>query len=547
MITRVFYNNKSFKILNQYSFKFSNNEVSFNDIKIDFTGHSFADIPYKYQEIKIIEAENEESIKNGEVIFTGFLDNIKLSDMKNEEEEREMTLTLLSPLNLATKRTATLVGTYNVETAIMKVLQPLFDDGFILKEINITNGQITVNFLIETVENCMNCIGAKRNIFWYINEKKEIFVYSIDYLFGLPISKTIDGKEEGFIKLQPTIENIDYANVINFKNVRLIYSQANSSYTEDYKEPLGYPIMTTEKNIKNGDIINFDNPIIVDEKYLREQGKILINAPAGERPNAIYSFKLVVELSDETVKTYSIGIDLKDDKSNYDSYIESGNNPSLNQGEYLTTGSISFSDQSGTEGEIVLQRDSFFSNLITGFKWNYNSNATIKTIQSDTALRYAKIKFLYSGEINKLKGIISDSGQIEKTVDYNEKWTTLPQLIEYARSLITQNSNTVNQINIKYDVNPKLKIGDIIKIDMPKFYTQGKFAVKEISYNYNNEIDQEWEIIAKNADLVSTYIDMFRPVEKEETQKDINSIILSEYVEEKLNETHTIEEVIDEN
>lgn len=547
MITRVFYNNKSFKILNQYSFKFSNNEVSFNDIKIDFTGHSFADIPYKYQEIKIIEAENEESIKNGEVIFTGFLDNIKLSDMKNEEEEREMTLTLLSPLNLATKRTATLVGTYNVETAIMKVLQPLFDDGFILKEINITKGQITVNFLIETVENCMNCIGAKRNIFWYINEKKEIFVYSIDYLFGLPISKTINGKEEGLIKLQPTIENIDYANVINFKNVRLIYSQANSSYTEDYKEPLGYPIMTTEKNIKNGDTISFDNPIIVDEKYLREQGKILVNAPAGERPNAIYNFKLVVELSDETVKTYSIGIDLKDGQSNYDGYIESGDNPSLNQGEYLTTGSISFSDQSGTEGEIVLQRDSFFSNLITGFKWNYNSNATIKTIQSDTALRYAKIKFLYSAEINKLKGIISDSGQIEKTVDYNEKWTTLPQLIEYARSLITQNSNTVNQINIKYDVDPKLKIGDIIKIDMPKFYTQGKFAVKEISYNYNNEIDQEWEIIAKNADLISTYIDMFRPVEKEETQKDINSIILSEYVEERLNETHTIEEVIDEN
>ena len=393
----------------------------------------------------------------------------------------------------------------------------------------------------------MNCIGAKRNIFWYINEKKEIFVYSIDYLFGLPISKTINGKEEGLIKLQPTIENIDYANVINFKNVRLIYSQANSSYTEDYKEPLGYPIMTTEKNIKNGDTINFDNPIIVDEKHLREQGEILINAPTEERPNAIYNFKLVVELSDETVKTYSIGIDLKDDESNYDSYIESGDNPSLNQGEYLTTGSISFSDQSGTEGEIVLQRDSFFSNLITGFKWNYNSNATIKTIQSDTALRYAKIKFLYSAEINKLKGIISDSGQIEKTVDYNEKWTTLPQLIEYARSLITQNSNTVNQINIKYDVNPKLKIGDIIKIDMPKFYTQGKFAVKEISYNYNNEIDQEWEIIAKNADLVSTYIDMFRPVEKEETQKDINSIILSEYVEERLNETHTIEEVIDEN
>ena len=107
-----------------------------------------------------------------------------------------MTLTLLSPLKLATKRTVSLVGTYELKTAIQKVLQPLVDDGFKIKEMNIQDGQITVNFAIETVENSMNNICSKRNIFWYIDENSDIYVNSIDYMFGLPVSKTITEKRQ---------------------------------------------------------------------------------------------------------------------------------------------------------------------------------------------------------------------------------------------------------------------------------------------------------------------------------------------------------------
>lgn len=196
MITRVVYNNKSYKIIGSYNIKYSNNEVTFNDITIDFSGGTIMDIPFKYQEIKIVEAENEEKIKDGVVKFTGYLDDIDLSDMKLADEEREMTLTLLSPLKLATKRTVSLVGTYELKTAIQKVLQPLVDDGFKIKEMNIQDGQITVNFAIETVENSMNNICSKRNIFWYIDENSNIYVNSIDYMFGLPVSKTITEKRQ---------------------------------------------------------------------------------------------------------------------------------------------------------------------------------------------------------------------------------------------------------------------------------------------------------------------------------------------------------------
>ena len=274
MVKRVVFNNKTFKIIDEYGFKFSSNEVTFNDIKIDFTDCSIADIPFKYQEIKIVKGDSEEEIQagNGTILFTGYLDEIDLSEMKNKKEFREMTLTLLSPLKMATKRSVSLIGTYTVKTAIQRVLQPLIDDGFTIKELNITDGQITTNFVLETVEYCMNTIGFKRNIFWYINELKEIFVNSIDYLFGLPVAKTInkDVKEKGLLKIQPKIENIDYANVINFKNVRLIYSSNNvsTSLSSTANEEI-YPIISVNKNIEDGDTVTFDNPVIIDEAQLR--------------------------------------------------------------------------------------------------------------------------------------------------------------------------------------------------------------------------------------------------------------------------------------
>ena len=408
---------------------------------------------------------------------------------------------------------------HKLETAIKRVLQPLIDDGFVLKEINVPDGQITVNFVLETVENCMNNIGFKRNIFWTINERKEIYVNSIDYLFGLqPLKEIRDNKQEnGLSKIQPKIENVDYANVINFKNVRLIYpsqSEFNSTKIELY------PIVTLGKKIKKGDVINFDCPIIIDEDYLKNY-----IVEQNNQDGSYYNLNLWIKLDNGNFKTYSISVDVSNEQ----------------QGAYESIGSISFSNDNGEEGEIVLQRDSFYQNLITGFKWNYDGNGTIELITSHTALRYTTMRFMYSAEINKLKGVISESGQIEKTIDYQEKWTTLPQLIKYARSLITQNSNTINQVILEYDQNPDLELGNIIIIDRPQFYIQGKFAVKDIKYTYNNELDEKWTITVKSSDLVSSYIDLFRPEEKEENKKSIDTVILSEFVEEQINEVHSIE------
>ena len=523
---KIKYNGKLFKMLDNCGFKFSNNEVTFNDVKIDFTGYSLADIPFKYQKIEVVEIEEGRE----EVIFTGYLDTIKPSFItKKKKGYRELALTLLSPLKMATVRTISLIGTYTKEEAIRRILQPLIDDGFTIEELNIDDGQITVNFVLETIENAMNNVCSKANIFWFIDEKRGIYVNSIDYLFGKAISKTItendDFEADGLININPTIENIDYSNIINFKNVRLIYSQDNDLVQDSTaSENEGYPIVSINKTINKGDIIKFDNPIIVDENKLRD---IIDETEKSENsyPTEYYCLFL-------SIKT-SIG-----DSINKVSITRIENASDYNK--YIISPGITFSNSDGSEGEVVLQRDSFYSNLITGFKWNGEDNAKIFQIKSDTALRYTTMKFMYTAEIENLKEIISDSGQIEKTIDFNEKWTTLNQLVNYARSLMIQNSNAVNTVQLEYDKNPNLKIGDIVDIQLPSFYIEGSFAVKEINYTYTNEIEQNWKITLKSADLVSTYIDLFRPVETEETEDKIDTVILSEFIEENIKEIHTV-------
>lgn len=516
------YNNKAFKIQDEYTITNSTNEVTFSDITIDFTGKTLADIPFKYQKMEIRESKDEADILNGELLFTGYLDEIKLPDMKQKDEYRTLEVTLLSPLKMATVRTVSLIGTYETAEAITRVLDPLISDGFILKELEVGDGQITTNFLMETVENCMNNICSKKNIFWYINEKREIFIYEINYMLGRPSVMTIDENtklsEIGLDEFSPNIESIEYSNIINFKNVRLVYEYIYGNYNE-------YPIMTSNKTLHPGDVVTFDRPIVIDEELLRNV--IDFKEKYGnETPAKVYlALRMVCNQS-----YYEIGI------------CRDKENEAYPYNEFFIQDGITFSDDDGEEGEIVLQRDNFFRNLITGVKYNGHGNDwdVLLQLESLTALRYTIMKFVHAREIENLKGLISDSGQVERTIDMNNVWMTYSQLIDYAKSLIVQNSNIVNEIKLHFTKNPNLKIADIVQIKMKNYYCEGIFAVTNIEKKYINDEEVEWSITLKNSNFTYTYIDMFRPQEAEETESITDTMLVSNYVEDGIVETHTI-------
>ena len=505
---RLIYGNKAFKIINQFNIKQSNNEITFNDITIDFTGYTLADMPLKYQECKIKECEEGQNIlTEGNVLFFGYVDTIELSQMKMSTENRELSITLLSPLKLATVRTATINGTYNFEDAMEIIFEPLVNDGFTIAEINVSNTQITLSYIMQSIESIMNDISLRKNIFWWIDENKNIYINSMDYLFGKNIVKELvdTKKEKGFIEIEPSIEAVDYANVINIKNARLIY-KSSSVYEQSVINYDGFPIIQLPKNIKEGDTITFENPVIISESIAK---------------------KVCDEIENNNITLFRVDIGSNTYSVNY------------NNGVISKSNEITYSNDEGTEGTIVLQRDNFFDYLITGFKYNGSDSSIIK-IESYTTLRYIKVRFLYSKEIEKLKGIISNSGQIEKTIDANEKWFTLNELTEYARSLIIQNKNIINSVVLEYDEYQELKIGDLVKVNLPNFYTTDVYAVKEIEYNYVSELEQNWKIKLQNSELLSSYIDIFRPVSTQETETQNASLVISEFIEEEVKEIHEL-------
>ena len=73
--------------------------------------------------------------------------------MRETDIETDINITLLSPMKMATLRTTTAVGTYQLKDLIENtILLPLLDDGFTVGDFEIKDRQITVNYLVETIE-----------------------------------------------------------------------------------------------------------------------------------------------------------------------------------------------------------------------------------------------------------------------------------------------------------------------------------------------------------------------------------------------------------
>ena len=153
------YSNKYYDMIDSFDYQKSSREVKYSNIKIDFTGLTSSDLPKKYQECKIVN--------NNEVLYTGYANSYKISDMKLENDAfRSLEIELLSPMALATVRTVILKGTYRLQTLLNLILKPLLQDGLVIKEFNIPDSQITINFILKSVEYCMNKISNDKPVLY---------------------------------------------------------------------------------------------------------------------------------------------------------------------------------------------------------------------------------------------------------------------------------------------------------------------------------------------------------------------------------------------
>ena len=494
------WNNKEYKLINDVQIEKSSREVSYTDLKLDFSDCTIEDLPYAQQEIQIYD--------NDKLKFTGFVDACQLPELRIADKiNRDVTISLLSPRQLTTKRTVTVMRTATLEEILQQVLQVIYEDGFTLQEMNIPDTTITVKIISRTIEEVLNYLSNKYSLYWNIDEFKRITINSIDYQFNKPVSKTININNykdiKGFQKLTPSVENSDYANIINVKNARIFY------VLDD----------TKTFTLKNGDRVDFENP--VDISYAtgtRIAGKLYTQGATRIVENLIINYNNTQMAS--IFSDFNVGGGVED-------------------GVHMTD--IGIDDSSGKM--FVLNMDSTFKNLATGFTYKGTNNITINEIRSETALRYANMKLINWQEINANAGKITVSGQIEKTVDVQEGWFTQEELIDYVRSLFTVNNKYTNQVSLYCDEDNNFEIGERIEIDLPEIFTKGNFIITDISESKEGNYPTQYIVQMRNTNLLENYIDLFRSssdIEEQEGQVEVEYVV--EYAEdETIKEIHEVD------
>ena len=489
-------------IFNNYSLTKSSQDISYSNFCCDYTGHTKDELPEKYQEVQIIEKNN--------IIGFGYIDNYEFDELREVDIETTININLLTPKKLATLKTVIAVGKYEISDLLNIILEPLTNEGFEIAEINISTSQATVNFLAETVEYCLDNLSNKYNFWWHIDEKKKIYIKSIENMFNEEPIYTYDNDNSirGLEYLKPRTESDDYANVVVFKNVRVYET---SYYSKNNLGKTINPLLSEyNKTIKNGETINFNYPIDI-KNIKRAVGEDAI-ITAGI--NTLYVFSIEFTYNDNTTSNASI------------TYTDTSG---------IVYNNIGIGDDTK---EISLQKDAFFDSLVTGFKFN-NTNKTIKEITaiiSDNILVYNVNKVYNDKGIQAKKGIINQTGIVERIVDMNESWKTKKELVEIASSYINKNSlNYANEIEMKID-NDALNVGDTVKID--KLMVDGIYVVTEKIQRYNKET--EYYITLKNANMLKSFVDIFRSEPGQIDDTKLYNVSVSHYIEEEIQEVHEV-------
>lgn len=507
-----------FQVIDGYRVNESSREVKFSSLVVDFTNKTIADLPLKYQEVQLVELDNDYNITK--VIYTGYVNNFVLPKMKNRNEYRELEIDLLSPLAMATVRTADAVGTYELQSLIRELIQPLINDGFVLKEMNIGNNQITVNYLNETVESSLNKLSNKFNFWWYIDANKNIYINSITYLMSLnpKIVYDDDNPIKGLVDVVPSIDATDYCNVVNFINVRMYVESYFDWYIEeiDYEDKIitGFYPLFERFSINTGDEIEFNYPIDISANSIINMANL---------SNGIYVDRTPLTIKENTEGHETI-IKLKIS-------LDSNNN-------IVIPNNVTISDTYSDENTWVLVRDTFFNNLIVGLKYN-GEPFEVRSVESLTALIWAKVKVQDNIEINKNKDIISKSGIVEKQIDMNETWRTYNELVTIANSYIKTNTSKADTVKFNVDYDIKLEIGNTVKINKNSFLIEDTYIVTDKSSSYEGNI-KKWSYTLKNTNILENYVDLFRASESQDNEEKIINLVTSDYIEEGFQERYEV-------
>lgn len=465
------FNATDFVIIELPTISDSSREVSFSDLVIDFRGRDEALLPIQYQEVKVIQIDEE---LNETELFTGYVDSVDYPEFTSDNTPFLITLSLLSPYAYASKRTVTRqINDVAINTAITYILQPLIDDGFSIETNKLsTTRKLSIVLQMETIEKTMNYLANTFDFIWYIDKNKKIYLKDIDSSKDSTPILNITTNNKCFLKsIKPYRTVVDYANKINIKNIYLI---TNTN------------LISGRHYFNKGDEYRFDYPF-----------SISVNTCCRATDNIIFFM-----YDDSSTIEYTITYD------------------AINEAIVYTEDKIGiYGNENDTGKDLLIILDDNDKTKVVGFVWNSSSSGTTTGIYTNTQILPYQVTYVDPIETTNISSKLSTSGVIEKVIDGNGKYFYENELFDYATSLFKKNSSVTNEIKATFkgknndatflDILSKLKITNVIGITLSNFKIDDKFLLTDVKTKYDKETT-EVEISGRNFNLNENFNDIFR-------------------------------------
>lgn len=494
----------------------SSREITFPEIKIDFTDSPLENLPIKMQEITIEQ--------NGEVIYYGYCDGFEFPEIDGTKKKIIVSIDLLSPSKMASIRTRTIErNSMPLNEVVADVLVPLIQEGFTIVQNLLPTFDITISEGFKSVEEIMNNLSNSYDFYWYINEKKEIYLIDEKTLqMQKPVLDSLTEIDEfaGYT-YKPKMSAVDYANIINAKNQNILeYRKVAEDTTLGSGEELSL-IFPVSMSLKTG------------SRLVNESKRAGVTKP-------IIPFLYLLGGSGPT--EYRVWYDLTDKKIKRSSNV-----------------GIDGEDNENASIHVLLKLDPDDKTIITGIKNNVANARLYQNIVSDSAI--VKTVTIYSNviDIEKAKGKVSLSGKVEKTVNFHGKYLTKSDSLDYAKGRVLRTSNQpyTDSVEINIKGTPNERFREFIQEARPLsiIRSEKKYAIGEFIITDTEIVEKpNWltfTIRARNTNILENYLDIFRKdneePEEDELKNQIYSILIKEDAVEESRLTFVDGEIIDEN
>lgn len=481
----------------------SSRETKFSEIEVDFRGKLDSDLPIQFQEVKIID-------ENNNVYLTGYVDSVDFPEFAFEDQPFIIRISLLSPYAYASKRTLSkTIDTVALNTVIVEILQPLLDDGFTIEENELNGKLVSEIFQAETIEKILNYLANKFSFIWYIDKDKKIYLKDIDILQGqAPLVEVIDSDRCYLQTIKPIKTVVDYANKLVIKNAII----------------LGGTSLPSETVLSLGEMYKFEYPISISENT---------------------AFRLTERYFDGDVASYANSFYMLTDTGEYEIQINL-TTKTINTGADI--GIMGIDDD--TSKKILLEVDPIDSTKVTGFKWNAASE-TVVFFTTQSALLPVIFSFVDPVQIANIKTQMNTSGVIEKIVNANGKYFTYNELLDYVANLFKQNNVLTNEVNCVFKgrlddtdfmtIANNLQITKVFRVNLPNFLIDGNFIITDKTMSFNRET-LTIGVRGRNFNLNENFNDIYRLPMEQLSTSDLNNVAVVLYNQD--NKTVISKEII---